>query len=128
MSAKSIRQFMTANPITIELHQPLSAARKLMRDKNIRHLPVVTSGALAGIISNRDLQFVETLGTLDIETALVEDAMVTEALQFPSSASLREVAAAMVQTKAGSAVIVEGGRVVGIFTNVDALRAIAVLE
>jgi acetoin utilization protein AcuB len=127
MSAKSIQQFMTANPITIELHQPLSAARKLMRDKNIRHLPVVQEGRLAGIISNRDLQFVETLGTLDIETALVEDAMVPDALHFPASASLREVAAAMVQSKAGSAVIVEAERVVGIFTNVDALRALTVL-
>jgi acetoin utilization protein AcuB len=124
MSAKTIQQFMTPNPITIELHQPLSAARKLMRERNIRHLPVVQEGRLTGIISNRDLQFVETLGTLDIETSLVEDAMVLEPLRFGPDATLREVAQSMVSAKAGSAVIVEQGRVVGIFTNVDALRAL----
>lgn len=127
MSAKTIQQFMTPNPITIELHQPLSAARKLMREKNIRHLPVVQNGKLAGILSNRDLQFIETLGTLDIETSLVEDAMVFDPLHFAPSATLREVAQSMVNTKAGSAVITDQDRVVGIFTNVDALRALTAL-
>lgn len=120
-----IMNYMTKNPITIELHQPLSTARKLMREKNIRHLPVVEAGRLVGIISNRDLQFIETLGTLDVETALVEDAMVPDPLCFTPDVSLRDVAGAMVKTKAGSAVIVSQDKVVGIFTNVDALRALA---
>jgi acetoin utilization protein AcuB len=127
MNTKTIQQFMTPDPTTIELHQTLSTARKLMRDKNIRHLPVVQEGKLAGILSNRDLQFIETLGTLDIETALVEDAMIFEPLQFGPEVTLREVAQSMVRTKAGSAVIIDQGRVVGIFTNVDALRALAAL-
>jgi acetoin utilization protein AcuB len=98
-----------------------------MRDKGIRHLPVVQDGKLAGIISNRDLQFIETLGTLDIESSLVEDAMVLDPLRFSPSATLKEVAHSMVSSKAGSAVIVDNEKVVGIFTNVDALRALTTL-
>jgi acetoin utilization protein AcuB len=127
MSAKTIQQFMTPNPITIERHQPLSAARKLMQDKNIRHLPVVQNGKLVGLISNRDLQFIETLGTLDIETSLVEDAMLFDPLHFGPDATLREVAQSMVASKAGSAVIIKQESVIGIFTNVDALHALTTL-
>ncbi len=55
--------FMTENPITVEPGTPIIDALKLMRDANIRHLPVVDKeGKPVGMLSIRDL--VEAIVTL----------------------------------------------------------------
>ncbi len=55
--------FMTENPITVEPGTPIIDALKLMRDANIRHLPVVDKeGKPVGMLSFRDL--VEAIVTL----------------------------------------------------------------
>jgi acetoin utilization protein AcuB len=128
MSARTVATYMTQSPLTIDSHQTISAAQRLMNQHAIRHLPVVQDGRLVGVISDRDLQFVETLKTLDPETAFVEDAMSHDPLRFAPTSPLAEVAGAMAESKFGSAVIVdEGERVVGVFTTIDALRALAAI-
>jgi CBS domain-containing protein len=49
------REVMTAPVITIRLQDSLSDAMELMTDRRIRHLPVVESGQLVGIVSIGDL-------------------------------------------------------------------------
>jgi CBS domain-containing protein len=49
-------EFMTASLITIKEDSPVTGALALMRQFNIRHLPVVNEkGELTGIISIRDI-------------------------------------------------------------------------
>ncbi|BCU69391.1 CBS domain-containing protein [Stygiolobus caldivivus] len=49
-------EFMTASLITIKEDSPITGALALMRQFNIRHLPVVNDkGELTGIISIRDI-------------------------------------------------------------------------
>ncbi|MDT7872994.1 MAG: CBS domain-containing protein [Sulfolobaceae archaeon] len=49
-------EFMTASLITIKEDSPVTGALALMRQFNIRHLPVVNDkGELTGIISIRDI-------------------------------------------------------------------------
>jgi len=51
-----IENFMTKNPITIRYDEYIQKAALIMRENNIRHLPVVNKeGKLVGIISVRDL-------------------------------------------------------------------------
>jgi acetoin utilization protein AcuB len=45
----------------------------------------------------------------------------------PPGTALEEVAAAMAERKLGSAIVVDRGSVIGLFTTVDALRALAAL-
>lgn len=128
MSTLPVSKFMTPSPLTVDRHETISATRQLMAKHQIRHLPVVDGGRLVGMISDRDLQFVETLKTLDPESAVVEDAMSPEPLRFVPSTPLGKVAEAMADSKYGSVVIVdEQGLVVGVFTTIDALRALAAL-
>ncbi len=127
MSKKShaIRDYMTDSPHTIGSEQPLTKAHELMRDHNIRHLPVLHGGQLAGMVTLRDLHLVETLKDVDPSMVKVEEAMTTEPYVVAPSALLKDVALEMAERKLGSAIVVDGKKVVGVFTTVDALRALA---
>jgi FOG: CBS domain len=47
---------MTKNPITIYFDENLEKATLLMKEKNIRHLPVINKeGKLIGMLSSRDI-------------------------------------------------------------------------
>ena len=46
---------MTSDPITIDCHKTVSAARSIMKRKRIDHLPVVDNGRLVGIITSSDI-------------------------------------------------------------------------
>lgn len=48
---------MITNPITIEPHQPISEALKLMERFRISGVPVIRGTELVGILTNRDLRF-----------------------------------------------------------------------
>jgi CBS domain-containing protein len=48
-----VRQWMTADPLTIEPETTIEEAAKIMFDHNFRHLPVVKDGRALGIVSLR---------------------------------------------------------------------------
>ena len=125
MSQVAISQYMTRSPHSIGVTQPLIAAHKLMRKHRVRHLPVLADGRLVGLVSMRDLHLVETLQDVDAETVPVEEAMTPDPYTVPPEASLRRVARTMAERKIGSAVVTVKGKVVGVFTAVDAMRALA---
>jgi acetoin utilization protein AcuB len=121
----TIERFMTPAPHTIGFRQTLAAAHRLMSEHGIRHLPVLDSGKLVGILSQRDLHLIETLRDVNPEQVEVSEAMTPAPYTVTSRASLRRVAAEMATHKYGSAVVLEKARVVGVFTTVDALRALS---
>ena len=46
---------MTSDPIVIDCHKTVSAARSIMKRRRIDHLPVVDNGRLVGIITSSDI-------------------------------------------------------------------------
>lgn len=92
-------------------------------------MPVLDRGVLVGIVTDRDLRFIETLRDVDPAEVCVAEAMTPEPYFVPPSAPLGEVVAHMAERKYGCAVVIDGMKIVGIFTTGDALRALAaVLE
>jgi len=66
---------------------------------------------------------------VDIARETIEEAMTADPITVPPDAPLEEVAEAMAARKHGSAVVVDRGAVVGIFTTTDAMKAlVAVLR
>jgi acetoin utilization protein AcuB len=122
---RPVRQFMTPGPQCIERQQTLSEAHRLMRLKRARHLPVLASGRLVGILSLGDLHLLEGVAEVDPGRVRVEAAMTPEPYCVSPDTPLDEVVDVMAGNKYGCAVIVEAGQVVGIFTTVDALEAFA---
>jgi acetoin utilization protein AcuB len=125
VSTRIIREFMTAEPVRIPRDMPLAAAHALMRSARVRHLVVTDGARLVGVLSQRDVYLMETLRGAEPEEASVEEAMVGTPYAVPADAPVAGVARAMWEQRIGSAVVLEAGAVVGIFTRTDALRALA---
>jgi acetoin utilization protein AcuB len=120
-----IKAYMTTTPHTIGADQTMARAHDVMREHRLRHLPVLAGGRLVGVLSDRDLNMVETLRDVDPQTVRVEEAMTPDVYVVTPEAPLDEVVRDMADHKYGSAVVVDHARVVGIFTTVDACRAFA---
>lgn len=121
---KSIEHFMTHSVHTIGTRSPLVEAHRLMNEHAIRHLPVLEGGRLVGMLSQRDLHLIETLRDVDPKEVPVDEAMSQDAYAVPPETPLAKVAHTMALHKYGSAVVVRGTQVLGIFTTTDALRAL----
>jgi acetoin utilization protein AcuB len=127
MAQLTIRAFMTAAPFTIDAAQSIDAALQLMHAHHIRHLPVLDGERLVGVVSERDLALARGLpGAVPTQTPVAQ-AMSPDPRALSPESSLEWVAAEMAQQKIGSVVVIERGRVIGIFTTVDALRALGEL-
>lgn len=113
---------MTKQPITIDRHATLAQAHQLMRENGIRHLPVLEKGELVGVVSRSDLHLLETVADFPLDSVDVEEAM-NEAHAVSAETPIDVVVDDMVKHRRGGAVVVDGqGRVVGMFTTVDALQ------
>lgn len=125
--SQTIAQSMTPSPLTINQKSSMREALALMEANGIRHLPVLHGGRLVGMVSDRDLRLIETLDGVDPAKLAVEEAMSQDVYAVAPETPLHEVARTMAERKYGSAVVMEGTQVRGIFTTVDALRALAAL-
>jgi acetoin utilization protein AcuB len=123
----AIQKFMTTQPHTIGHDQPMTLAHRMMREHKVRHLPVLREARIVGVISDRDLNLVETLRDVDPKNVMVEEAMSPDPYVVAPDAALDEVVSTMAEKKYGSAIVVQHDKVVGIFTTVDACRAFAEL-
>jgi acetoin utilization protein AcuB len=121
----NVAEFMSPSPQTIGVAQPLSVAREMMVKHGIRHLPVVEFGRLVGMLSERELDLLESIPEIDVESTPVSRGMSHQALCVAPTDLVADVAATMADRKVGSVVVSKLGDVVGVFTTIDALRALA---
>ena len=115
---------MSDSPHTIGPTRSLAVARGMMLDQGIRHLPVLDGGNIVGLLSERDLLLVESLPGVNPTDVRVEEAMVQNVFTVEPDAPVGEVVETMIERKLGSAVVTQGERVIGVFTTIDALRAL----
>jgi CBS domain-containing protein len=138
---KAIRvgELMTRSPRTIRWDFTVGAAWKLMRDRKIRHLPVLDdTGRLVGIVTDRDLRQVifdpsiqEQLGSLPraLNVLTVREVMTWGVVTVQPETEVRQAARIMHEQKIGALPVVGGGRVVGMLTETDVLKVfVRVLE
>lgn len=121
----TVQKYMTTSPHTIGKDQSLGHAHAIMKEHRIRHLPVLDGGALVGMLTERDMALIESLASVDPEKLRVEDAMTPQPYSVAPDSPLDAVSQEMAEKRYGSAVVVSNSRVVGIFTAVDALTALA---
>lgn len=121
----AIDRYMTPSPHVVHPAASLASAQHLMQELGARHLPVLEDGKLVGILSERDVLFFEAMSDLDPSRIAVRSAMQTDVYGVSRDTPLEEVATTMAKHKYGSAVVWSGPAVVGIFTTVDAMRALA---
>ena len=123
----TVGALMTSQPFTIGRKESLAMAHRILRDHRIRHLPVLEHGELIGIVTQRDLYFLETIRGVDIDDDVVEDAMTSDTYAVAPDMPIATVAKHMARHRYGCAVVLERGKVAGIFTATDALRLVGTL-
>lgn len=124
MTIQPIEAFMTKSPQSIQVKATVTDAWRLMKNTGARHLPVLDGDKLVGVVSERGLYRLETVANIDRAKDPVGDAM-TAAYSVQRGVLLDEVAGEMARRKAGVAIVLDGTRVIGIFSTTDALQALA---
>jgi CBS domain-containing protein len=129
-----IREWMTPSPVTVTPTTPVAGLTRMMTLRRLRHLPVVEDERLVGIITDRDLRTVlpspatsfsagEVHFLLDRLT--VSQVMTRHVLTVAPEEPMAEAVRQMLEQKIGALPVVEHGRLVGIITEIDVLRAFA---
>jgi len=131
-----VSEWMTPTPLTVTPSTPIPAVQELMLHRRIRHLPVVESGRLVGIITDRDLRTVEPSPATSLaaseahdllERLTVRAVMTRPVLTVAPRESLTEAVRLMLENRIGGLPVLEHDRLVGILTEVDLLRALSTL-
>lgn len=128
-AALRVRDAMSRVPLTVTPEAPLGVALSLMSENEIRHVPVVDqSGRLVGMVTDRDLRQatlarVRALRDAD-EDLRVQDVMTWAVVTSEPDMPLPRAAALMYERRIGSLPVVEEGRLVGMLTERDLLRAL----
>jgi len=119
---RTVADAMSKDPCCIQSKATLRQAHRLMATRRVRHLPVLEGERLVGVVSERDLYLLETLRGVDQDKEPVSGAMSEPAFTALPQTPVREVVREMRRKQFGSVLVVQGGRVLGIFTRSDALR------
>jgi acetoin utilization protein AcuB len=116
---------MTLAPATIEIDRSLAEALETMRARNVRHLPVFDLGKIVGVLSDRDVFRLTSVKAVDPEVLTVGEAMSPEPYVVDPEDDVGAVARGMAERSVGSAVVMRGATLLGVFTTSDALRLLA---
>lgn len=119
-----VQDHMTASPITIPADLSMHDAAERMFDNKIRHLPVIDNGHVVGIISDRDIAVVDTLPQVDRNKVLIGSAMSSSPYICAPTTPLIDVVRTLCEHKIGTAIVMKDGELTGIFTLIDALKAL----
>ena len=128
-----VRDHMTTAVQTLTEDAPLRRAVELVLVRRVRHVPIVdAAGAMVGIVTDRDVmralpsplspiarQMYESL----LENTPVTKVMTREPITVGAQVSLREAVVTMLERKISGLPVVENGRLAGMLTQTDALRA-----
>ena len=131
MYPQLVKEWMTRNPITIAEDTSLTEASRLMKDNDIRRLPVVEHGKLVGIVTWGDIReasasdatslTVFELGYL-LRELQVDRFMTRHPITVTPTTPISRAAQLMLEHKIGGLPVVENGKLVGILTESDIFR------
>ena len=134
MRLELVSSWMTRDVITISPETTLPEAARLMADRNIRRLPVVENGRLAGIITYGDVREAGpssanavSVGEIQqrLSTLAVSSIMTRNPVFIAYNATLGEAAQLMLQKSIGGLPVVdEKKNLVGIITESDIFRMV----
>jgi acetoin utilization protein AcuB len=121
----TVAQFMTSLPASVDERFLLTDAYDRMYANNIRHLVVRSNGTdVTGVLSTRDVALALCAPKADPKKLEVADAMHKDPYVCGPTTPISEAALQMESHRYGCAIVVDGNELVGVFTTIDALRAL----
>lgn len=129
-----VKYWMSEKVITIEIDDSMDTAIKLMKENNIKTLPVMKNGKLVGIVTDRDLKKASASDatTLDVHELLyllsqiqIRNVMSKNPVTVPEDFTIEETAEVLLKNNiSGVPVVDPKGKTVGIITQADIFRAL----
>ncbi|MEJ5358543.1 MAG: CBS and ACT domain-containing protein [Desulfobacterales bacterium] len=117
-----IRDLMISHPICITANASIQEAIELMKANHIRHLPVVTKGRrLEGLVTLADLK--QGLIPSMLGDVTLKDLMIANPITVSPEEEIETAAQLIYKYKIGGLPVTKNGRLVGIITETDLLRA-----
>lgn len=132
-----VKQWMTPDPQTVSGRTPVMEAMQQLRAGGYRRLPVMEDGRLVGIVTDKDLKEATpskatTLSVYELNYLLsklaVREVMSAPVITVGPEEPVERAALLMEEHKISGLPVVDEGKLLGIFTITDLLRAfVAVL-
>ena len=129
-----VKDWMTTDPITVTPDTSVMKASQVMRENNIRRLPVVDEmGAPVGMLTDRDLKEASPskATTLDVHELYyllselkVKDIMTRNVVTIRPEDTVERAAVIMLEHKITGFPVVADGRVVGVLSQGDIFRVL----
>ena len=135
MRLELVKDWMTADVVTVEADTGLMDADHVMRDNGVRRLPVVQNGRLVGIVTYGDIREARpsaatSLSTWEMNYLLtrlnIEEVMTKDPITIKPDAIMGEAASLMLNNRISGLPVVDAqGKIVGILTESDIFRMVA---
>ena len=132
-----IREVMNGAVLSVTPGTPVAETRQLMQRERIRHVLVMDGPKLAGIVTDRDIRLnlpspATTLSVWEMNALLMKltagEIMTTSVITIGPDREVHEAAQLMIDHKIGALPVTDEGRVVGIVTETDLLRALILIR
>ena len=131
----SAQDLMTPNPVAVTPETTVAEAWDLMRERAIRHIPVLDDGTLIGMLSDRDLAHFDIAHLLTVEgvealrhefATPVVKVMSPDVVAVNPETELGEIVDLLIAHRVGAVPVVtrERGELIGIVSYVDVLAAL----
>jgi acetoin utilization protein AcuB len=126
-----VRKKMKKDLITITKDERMTTARKIIKEKNIRHLPVVDGKKLVGLVTNVDIRKAEASPATSLEIRelhylldklTVGEIMTRNVITISPDISVEEATTLLHDNKIGCLPVVEDGNLVGMLTENDVME------
>ena len=121
----TLKTAMTPFPYSVDLNASFDEASELMGHHNVRHLPVTEDQAVVGVITDRDMTSAIHIHSKSskADSLSVRDLYMADPYVVSVDEPLDNVLLTMAERHIGSAIVTKAGKLVGMFTTVDACRS-----
>jgi CBS domain-containing protein len=112
--AQSIREIMTADPRTVESGATVAEAAREMRDGDVGSVVVVEDGAVAGILTDRDIAVRVVAQGLDPDATRVAEAATMRPVTLTVDQSVDDAIRLVREQNVRRIIVLQDGRAAGI--------------
>ena len=129
---EAVTKVMSSNPVSVGQNESVSAARRLLEEKGIHHLPVTDGDRLVGILTATDFlrvsfgefgnQDSRSLDAMLDHTYKIVDLMNSAPITISNDQTVRDAATVLATSNFHSLPVVIGQTLVGIVTSSDLIH------
>lgn len=125
-----VSQIMSTELLSVNITQSLKEVGEVIKNEQIRHVPVVSGDKIIGMLSKTDLQkisFVNTVDGDDLSVAMydnltIDQVMTKEVITVQKDDTILDAAVILSRNEFHALPVTDNGKLVGIVTTTDLIK------